>query len=329
MPVCRIYFFTYNRNYLIARSIQGLLAQTCKNWVCEVHNDLPGDSFPAEFISTLNDDRFVMKDHPVNLGGTGSFNLAFKGCEEKYATILEDDNWWEPTFLEEMIAIMDEKPELDIAWSNMRIWKEYANNQWEDTGKTVWPLNNDKAFNWPQPQHALGAIYSNGAMLYKGAKAPGYLIPGSTLFDAMEMTRERAFKHPVYLNSKILANFSVTSSTTRSKNKPWQWTACQAMQLSSFVAASGKPAETFADTLNYYRQQSPSPVANFFLANIYLLKNKTLYKYFTLHDWYLFSRWLVKTNFKLISFKKYLREQSAVYNFLLTHTRNRYRDNAS
>lgn len=322
MPRCRIYFFTYKRNYLISRSIQSLLSQTFTDWICEVHNDCPEDKFPEEYIASLNDHRFTVKNHLLNLGPTKSFNIAYSGCDEEYVSLLEDDNWWEINFLMEMINLMDQKPNLDIAWSNMRIWEESSENKWTDTGKTIWAENHCRLFYWPQYRQALGALHSNGAMIFRGLNAKSYLIPNESLFDAVELIRERSFKHPIYLYSKTLANFSLSRFTNRSNNS-WEWTACQVMMLSSFILSSENREKTFVDNYTFYRKQNPTPIVNFFLSILFYLKDLNLLKNFELRDWLIFSKWVLKNNFKIIRMKKYLESQKNVYLFLTVNTENR------
>ena len=311
----------------MTRAIKSLLEQSLADWVCELHNDDPEDKYPGEYIKSLKDKRFIVNNHAVNLGGTESFNLAFAGCKEKYASILEDDNWWEPGFLKEMTELMDSKPGVDIAWSNMRIWAEKDENVWMDTGKTVWPMEEDRLFTWPQPQQALGALHSNGAMIFKGFNAPQYVIPDVVKFDGIELVRERSFKHPIYFHAKILANFSVTKITHRT-GESWKWTACQVMQLSSMVIASGKNEEEFIRILNQYRHEKSSVVVNFFLANFFYIKDRSLYRVFKLKEWFIYSKWLLKNVMKLAQIRAYFESQSETYDFLLNHTRRRYGERA-
>lgn len=310
---------------MLSRAIKSLLDQTFTDWMCEVHNDSPGDTFPGEYVASLNDGRFIIQDHTKNLGGTSSFNLAFAGCEEKYASILEDDNWWEPSFLEEMTALMEAKPDIDVAWSNMRVWIEGDNNSWINTGNTIWPEGKDHLFTWPQSQQALGAMHSTGAMMYRSINAVKYVIPAETLLDSVELVRERAFKHPIYLHSNVLANFSITAFTNRS-GISWKWIVTQVMQLGSFVMAANDKEAAFSGTLSYYREKKSYAVVTFFLVNHFFVKENSLYKYFGARDWYVYIKWLMKTNFKLFAIKKHLKSQAAVYDFLLTNTRDRYNE---
>jgi glycosyltransferase involved in cell wall biosynthesis len=323
MADCRIYFFTYKRHQLMPRSIQSLINQTYKDWRCEVHNDCPDDDFPEKYIKSLNDGRFIVKNHSTNLGGANSFNLAFQGCEEKYVSILEDDNWWEPEFLEQMIKVMEQKPFLEVAWGNMRIWKESQGNHWEDTGNTVWPEGKDRLFQWPHCQQGLGALHSIGAMMFRSCHAKKYIIPTNSLLDAVELIRERAFQHPIFLHSNVIANFAVTIHTNRSKDH-WKWTANQIMTLSSLIITSDKPFEMFNRYLVYHRTQKPSPVSVFFLAIIFSLKDHKFLKFFNHSDWFAFGRWLIKNISHLNDLQKYLYSQKEVHQFLISHTQKRF-----
>jgi glycosyltransferase involved in cell wall biosynthesis len=325
MARCRVYLFTHKRNHLLPRAVKSLLDQTFTGWICEVHNDCPEDPFPAGFIASLNDERFIMKSHAVNLGAVVSFNLAFAGCCEAFASILEDDNWWEPDFLKEMIAVMDNNPGIKVSWSNMKLWREEPGNIWTDTGKTTWPDDKSQLFKWPQARQAMHALHSNGAMLYRGQYASNYLVPPAILFNAIELIRERSFEHPVYLQGKPLANFALTLATTRNSN-PYTWIATQVMLLASFIAASPNRNKTMRESLAYYRFQKPIPTANFFLANIFILKDNGLYKHFTVTDWLLFGKWLLGNGHQLNYIRQCLVSQSDTYRFLLKQTQLRYQE---
>lgn len=307
------------------RAIQSLLDQTFKNWICEVHNDCPGDPFPSDHIASLNDPRFLMKDHAENMGGTSSFNLAFTTCEEAYVSILEDDNWWEPSFLEEMIRIMENNHGIDICWSNMRVWQETADGNWEDTGKDIWPANeNETLFYWPDHRQAMGALHSNGAMLYRGQKAGKYRIPPQSDLDIIEGIRERSFDFPICLSGKVLANFAQTKQTARSSSL-LDWTGDQVMLLGSFIQASGDQKRSFQELLLVYRKQTPTPVATFFLVVLYILKDRRLLASFNIRDWFHIAKWMLGNGLTLARLDERLQAQHEVYQFLLEQTADRYK----
>ena len=320
MAVCRVYLFTYERNEMLKRAVSSLLNQTVTDWLCEVHNDKPGDEFPATYIKSLNDKRFLMKEHIENLGTTRSFNLAFSGCTEKYASMLEDDNWWEPTFLAEMIQVMDNSDDLAIAWCNMHIWQENPDESWSDTGTSVWPTQQNTLFTWPQPVEALGCLHSTGAMLYRGNRAHNYKLPDTALSNAVELLRERCFEFPLFFNSKELANFSRTLVTSQTKG-PVKWTGTQIMMLASFLKKSSDISLEFKQLLTFYKKQKPSPVPVFFLANRFYLKQAELLYIFSAADWMLITRWWLRNIFNIGKIKTYLLEQTDTWNYLEKQTK--------
>jgi hypothetical protein len=177
----------------------------------------------------------------------------------------------------------------------------------------------------PQARQAINGLHSTGAMLYRGQYASNYLAPTFTLLNAIELVRERSFEHPVYLNAKPLANFAVTLVTNRD-NDPYTWIATRVMLLASFIAASPDKNKTMNESLAYYRLKRPAPTANFFLANIFILKDSGLYKHFTVTDWLLFGKWLLGNGHRLNYIRQYLVSQSDTYRFLLKQTQLRYRE---
>lgn len=320
MAVCRIYLFTYNRNELLPRAVKSLIDQTFDDWVCELHNDMPADKFPENLIKNLNDNRFIIKNHAENLGPTKAFNLAFEGCNEKYASILEDDNWWEPSFLEEMIGYMEKNPKIDIGWSNMQIWNEGDNDQWINSNKSIWENTNDKIFNWPNTRQALGALHSNGAMIFRGAKSSDYIIPETSLFNAVELIRERSFNYPIYLCNKVLANYSLTKFTSQSSNSV-KWTGTQVMLLASFVNAGENKNSVFKLLLKHYRKSKPAPTAVFFLANYFYIKKINLLFNFTPKDWYYIIKWYCINMKRINELNNYLKQQNETWEFLSKKTK--------
>jgi glycosyltransferase involved in cell wall biosynthesis len=317
MPArCRIFLFTYKRNTLLKRAVQSLLDQSFTDWVCELHNDCPEDGFPEEYISSLGDPRFVVYPHPVNLGTTKSFNLAFRNFPEKYGSMLEDDNWWEPEFLATMTQLMDENPQLEVAWCNMHVWKELPGSQWENLHELIWKTSLDLQFEKGDPIQALGSAHSTGAMIYRSAHAARYRIPENSLSDAVELIRERTFGHPIRLVAKPLANFSQTIQTSRSK-KAWEWSGTQVLMLSSYLHSFPDPEAKFKEMLTYYRNLKQNKSLIFFLANLFFLKKRTLYFQFSITEWLKIAKWCLKN---LTPLRSYLQKQDNVHQFLLERT---------
>ena len=115
-PIVRVFVPTYRRSRLLARALDSLRAQTMLRWVCDIHNDDPSDSGPQELVQHLDDPRIRLIVHQANLGATATFNLFYRATAEPYYALLEDDNWWAPTFLEQLLKAMEQYPSLPLAW---------------------------------------------------------------------------------------------------------------------------------------------------------------------------------------------------------------------
>jgi glycosyltransferase involved in cell wall biosynthesis len=311
MPTCRVYLFTYKRPELLPRAIKSLLGQTFTDWICEVHNDCPNDNNPEEYIKTLNDTRFIIKNHPNNLGPTKSFNLAFNGCTEEYSTLLEDDNWWEPDFLNEAILVLESRPSIPICWSNMVIWKELPGNKWENTKKNIWDINSDQIFEWPHIKQVLGAVHSNGAMLWRSKNSPKYKIPDNSIFNAVELIRERTFDYPLYLIAKPLANYAFTLQTHQSQ-KDWEWTGTQVMLYESFV--NNLEEQTLIKEIEQFYKDSNGSFLVFSLTENYSEQ------YSILKLWTKF-KWFAASPLRFLKFRQFLRDQKNVSEFLAERTK--------
>jgi Glycosyl transferase family 2 len=230
----RVYLFTYRRNNLLRRAVESLLQQTHSNWVCELHNDDPDDSFPEHLVAEIDDPRIKYVRHEKNWGAVRTFNLAFRQVSEPFISILEDDNWWENEFLGTMLRVMDAHPQVSLSWANMWKWREGRNGSWEKEG-TIWPFEGEAAitlFEKPDPRGICDALHSQGAMLLRSSTKSFLPVPETLPVFAIEPVRERAFAGPFLLYRKPIANFSITNGTARAE------TADQNMQILVILAQS-------------------------------------------------------------------------------------------
>jgi hypothetical protein len=231
----RVYVSTYRRPHLLRRALDSLRAQTVTDWVCELHNDDPDDDRPEAMLAEVQDARIRYVRHAVNLGATRSFNLFHQTVDEPFFTLLEDDNWWEPQFLDQMIGALEAHPHVELAWANMRIWQEQPDATWMDTGVTTWPPGSGSiVFTWPHLLHVNDALHSNGAMLVRSAGAERHRIPDSTPMAAMELVRERTYTAPLLLVSQVLANFAATRQSWRGDQRVG-WEQTQFLLTRSFL----------------------------------------------------------------------------------------------
>ena len=152
---------------------------------------------------------------------------------EPYASILEDDNWWEPQFLSVMIAALENRPHIALACGNERIWREDKSGAWTDTANTIWPPGDDVN---EYPMSALdkcgSARLCNSSLVFRTAEAQQWRTPDEIPVDVTEHFRERVIPHPFILVHAPLVNYAETLHTYRTQG-PGLWGEYQALLIGS------------------------------------------------------------------------------------------------
>lgn len=227
-----VWVVTYRRPLLLQRALHSLLAQTVQDWKAYVVNDDPEDERVEDLIKTINDSRISLYTPLKKRGASASFNLAFNSSCCDYASLLEDDNWWEPEFLETMLERLSCHPEVDIAVSNERIWKETTTGDWLNTGRTIWPEGPDRLFTSDFDFACGSAKLCNSSMMIRRSGRPQFLTPDDIPVDVTEHFRERCVTQPILLVNNPLANYAETLKTYRDTSGI-TWEAYQIMLTGS------------------------------------------------------------------------------------------------
>ena len=294
MARVRVCLITYRRPALLPRALASLRAQTFADWTCEVHNNDPADANPAALVAAAADARIglVNADHPVDT--VEAFNRAHQPAVEPYQTLLEDDNWWEPNFLATMVAILDRHPNVDLAWSNMRVWREEADGSWADTGRKVWHLDDGppREFRWPSLLQFDDCLYSNGSMLLRSRVAGRLLQPPDLPRDLFEQCRERMMNFPTLLVPAPLANFAITRHTVRSTNYS-VWGEMQTLLGAAFLAQVPLTADARAALWAHRRRLRPRSTSSLMFAGL-VQRDWAFLRHAQAADWMLFIRGWVR-----------------------------------
>jgi glycosyltransferase involved in cell wall biosynthesis len=236
----RVYVITYRRPHLLERALRSLITQTHDGWIAEVLNDDPDDARAVELVARLGDPRIRLSTPMRRRGGTGNFNHAFRTVAEPFASILEDDNWWEPEFLATMLDALGRHPEAALACGNERIWREQADATWVDTGANIWPTDHtEELFAWNPLDKCGSARLCNSSLLFRTAGAERWRTPAEIPIEVTEHFRERVVPHPLLLTFKPLVNFAQTLATHRSRDARI-WNTYQLLLVGS-VFALAKP----------------------------------------------------------------------------------------
>jgi hypothetical protein len=303
-PRIRVALITFRRPLLLPRALKSLVAQTFRDWVCEVHNGDPADGYPAQLVAELGDQRITLRPMENKIGPVEAFNLAHAPAPEPYQTILEDDNWWEPAFLSEMIVAMDSHPDAELGWSNMQFWKEEPGNRWSATGRYVWNLPPDspcRTFRWPHAIQFNDFLYSNGSMLLRSRAAARLVMPAWSPRDMIEHTRERMMDFAIVLVPKPLANFAITLQTFRSQDYSG-WGVTQCLLGASFLKAVPMSGEAEREIWDYHRALVPRSTSKLVFAALVAGKVSFL-RHAAAADWSAFFKGLVRrpiTGFRIV-----------------------------
>lgn len=322
MAIVRIYLCTYRRNALLPRAIKALQQQTLTDWICELHNDDPQDPFPQQWVSQLNDPRIIVVNHETNWGAMRVFNWVFRPAEEEFVSLLEDDNWWEPTFLETMVNTLRSHPEVNVAWANMQFCQEQDNGVWEPLKNAIWdidPAQETQLFYFPDRRQIFGALHSQGAMVVRSRTEHPYLIPNSTTSAAGEHVRERCFDYPIAFVPQILGNYALTKDTSRSHHRA-TWNAIQILLGGSFLSQVPLQAMTLAGIWADARARLVSSTSILFWIAWLYPSCRGILKYATGRDWLNFGLRLCKRPGEAYETYQLVHQQRELRRFLDTQT---------
>lgn len=331
MPTVRIYLLTYRRNHLLPRALASLRAQSFSDWVCELHNDDPADRFPGELVGQTADPRIRYVRHETNLGPNRTFNLVFQPCSENYVCLLEDDNWWEPTFLEKLVGLLEANPSVDVSWSNMTIWRENPDQTWTNSGQTIWPVGDFAGtthFSWPHFRHLDSLVHSNGSALIRSRHLADLIVPPETPFLAMEPIRERAMRFPLLFLPEPLVNFAWTRSTHR-ESSDLLAAQMKALLAASYVQHAGLDKEGWRQLAERARQSPANELAGLLIATHLVNLARPLARHVRLKEWpRIVASWIrhLGTNHQLLRSR---RDHRAIFEYLDLHTARRFAEAAA
>ncbi len=261
-PLITIYAVTYRRPQLLARALRSLVNQTCVDWTARVVNDDPNDNRVPELIKSLDDRRIQLYEPVAKRGAAANFNLAFSEKSTPFASILEDDNWWEPEFLNRGVSALEQNPQCEMACGNERVWREEPGDKWIDTAQTIWPVRQGNSEWTISFEAACGsAKLCNSSLLFRTKNAEQWKTPDDIPVDVTEHFRERCVSQPILLLHESLVNYAETLATNRSAGGSL-WSCYQCLLIGScFYSLNPGLRARFAKELWKRVGAKPSPRA--------------------------------------------------------------------
>lgn len=95
----------YNSSEFLEDTIKSVLSQTFQDWEWIITDDRSSDN-SVEIIKKHKESRIILIESPKNGGAGHARNLSLEKATGKYITFLDADDYWEPVFLEKMIAFL-------------------------------------------------------------------------------------------------------------------------------------------------------------------------------------------------------------------------------
>jgi glycosyltransferase involved in cell wall biosynthesis len=114
-PLITVIIPTYNRIHYLERALRSVLEQTYQNLEVIIADDHSPEN-PAVMIQSLQDSRVRLRRNPQNLGNGPNVARAFQEARGEYVASLNDDDTWDPQFLERLIQPLETYPHLAIAF---------------------------------------------------------------------------------------------------------------------------------------------------------------------------------------------------------------------
>ncbi|GHV45916.1 hypothetical protein FACS1894204_06430 [Synergistales bacterium] len=100
---------TYNGEKFLREQLDSLLAQTCQNWTCYIHDDGSADSTVKIIAEYADDsDKFIVLDYPPQGGAKENFFSMVRKVDAPYIMFCDQDDVWLPEKIEKTLNKMKE-----------------------------------------------------------------------------------------------------------------------------------------------------------------------------------------------------------------------------
>ena len=111
----------YNKAQYIQTALESVFAQTYKEWECIVVDDGSTDN-SLDAARAFNDGRLKILSQ-AHAGVAAARNKGVKASNNEYICFLDADDWWEPTYLQEMAQLIGAFPDAGLYATNYIYFK--------------------------------------------------------------------------------------------------------------------------------------------------------------------------------------------------------------
>lgn len=135
---------TKNRPWFLKRTIADIVAQRYASWSVHIVNDGGDPSAVDALVSALPDEqrrRIRISHNPAASGRSAAANQAIRGLDTEFVVLHDDDDLWDPGFLEATVAHLDAQPnDVGVMVRTEIVYEKQEAGEFIETGRApFWP----------------------------------------------------------------------------------------------------------------------------------------------------------------------------------------------
>ena len=111
----------YNHGSFISEAVSSILNQTFQDFEIIIINDGSTDTDTINILNDLHHPKIKMI-HQENTGPVGARNKGIRSSKSEYILPLDADDYFEKTFLEKAVGILNDNPEIGVVSSYIRLF---------------------------------------------------------------------------------------------------------------------------------------------------------------------------------------------------------------
>lgn len=123
-PLVSIVVPCYNQIQYLEECLQSLVAQTYQNWEAVVVDDASPDEDMEAVVALINDRRITYVRHEQNRGPAAGRNTGIRRAKSNLVLPVDGDDKLEPTYLQKVLPLLDDRSENMAAFSDFRLFGE-------------------------------------------------------------------------------------------------------------------------------------------------------------------------------------------------------------
>jgi glycosyltransferase involved in cell wall biosynthesis len=146
-PLVSVIIPTYNRAFLIVRTIDSVIQQSYKNLEIIIVDDASNDN-TKEIIQNIKDNRIRYIRHENNLGGSKARNTGIDAAKGDYIAFLDSDDRWFPNKIKSQISAFKNYSNAEklVSYTQFKIktidkiniLPHRSKNEWEKVADYLW-----------------------------------------------------------------------------------------------------------------------------------------------------------------------------------------------